>query len=226
MIMAIEVRGIEDVNRMLASLADLPVALRYAKNALIGVVWEAEKVQAMADMDRPKPFTLSQILYDKKETDGGLGRVWVRDPFRSNIGADESTYHGVNILGGTRDRLKASERALQAAGLMPSGHVWVPADGVRLDAHGNIGGSVIQKMVNDLKSGDRSNFFLLGTPPRTLGVFIKVDDSWHPFLWFNSPRQYSAGFDFYGRADAEIAYHWPRIYEEAMDRALQAAGNA
>jgi hypothetical protein len=223
--MAIEVRGIEDVNRMLASLADLPVALRYAKNALIARVWEAEKTQAMMDMDRPKPFTLSQILYDRKETDADLGRVWVRDPFLNNIGADESTYHGVNILGGTRDRLKASEVALQAAGLMPHGYVWAPASGVRLDTYGNIGGTTIQKMVSDLKGGVRGNFFLMGTPPRTLGVFIKVEDSWYPFLWFVPPRQYSQRFDFYGRAFQEIEYHWPRIYEEAMDRALQAAGS-
>lgn len=223
--MPVSVQGVEDVNRMLAEMANLRVALLYAKNELIQAVWEGEKVEAMMSLDNPKPFTIKQILFDKKETVDQLGRVWLRDPFDQD-GANERSYLGVNILSGTRTRPKGSELAMRAMGYMRDDQVWVPDKNARLDANGNIPGNTIQNMVNEFRwYGTKPmlgrEFFLMGgvnVPP--MGVYRYYNGKWRPFIWFVSPIEYATKYDFYARADADVAYHWPRIYEAAMDRQL------
>jgi hypothetical protein len=221
---SVQVSGIDDVKLMLADLQrTLPVAARYAKNEVIQKVWEGERVQAVADLDKPKPFTISQILFDKKETDQSVGRVWVRDPFDQQ-GANERSYLGVNTLGATRTRLKGSEAALQDLGFMPRGYVWVPDKSVRLDANGNIGGNAIQNMVNEFrwygtKALPGREYFLLGgknVPPK--GIYRLFGGKWVPFLWFARPLSYIGRFDFYGRADREVQYWWQRIYDKAIQK--------
>jgi hypothetical protein len=219
--MNVSVQGVDDVKAMLADLATaFPRAAKEARNNVIQVVWEGEKAQAVADLDQPRSFTISSILFNKDDTKGPA-RVWVQDLFNKE-GADESFYLGRNLLSGTRTRLKGSEIALQSARpqLMPTGTVWVPASNVVLDAQGNIGGNVIKKMVDQLKAGDFSNYFVMGKPPNQKGIFARVGGEWYPFLWFVSPRQYAERWDFYGRADREVAYHFESIYGTAIQREL------
>jgi hypothetical protein len=215
------VEGIDDVKRMLADLQQtLPVAARSAKNDVIQVVWEGEKAQAVADLDRPKTFTISQILFDKKEGPTSVGRVWLRDPFDQQ-GADERSYLGVNTLSGLRERRKASEIALQAFGVMPAGTVWVPADNVKLDSYGNISSTAIQSMIAEFRQwrnvrNPARNFALI----KDKGILTRIGGQWYPFIWFVDPRRYAERFDFYGRADKEVQYHWEAIYAKAIQREL------
>jgi hypothetical protein len=218
---SVQVNGIDDVKLMLADLQrTMPVAARYAKNEVIQKVWEGEKLQAVADLDRPKPFTVNQILFDKKETDQSIGRVWVRDPFDQQ-GANERSYLGVNTLSGLRERRKASEIALQSFGIMPTGTVWVPDKSVALDANGNISSRAIQSMVEEFRQwrnvrNPARNFALI----KGKGILTKISGSWYPFLWFVDPRQYRERFDFYGRADREVNYWWQSIYDKAIQKEL------
>ena len=219
--MSVTVTGVDDVKAMLADLAvTMPRAAIDATNQTIYQLWGAEKLQMIADIDRPVSYSVNAILYERMNADGKGGRVWVRDLF-TNAGATETNYLGVQMHGGVRRRLKASEIALQAFGVMPSGMVWVPDTSVRLDSHGNVPSRPIQSMVDEFRRWrnvrDKSrNFHLL--PGK--GVFTKIGGEWVPFLWFVSPRTYRERFDFYGRADREMEYAFANIYAKAVQREL------
>ena len=205
---------------MLADLAvTMPRAAIDATNQTIYQLWGAEKTQMIADIDRPVSYSVNSILYERMNAEGKGGKVWLKDIFRGS-GADETNYLGVQMHGGTRRRLKASEIALQKNNFMPSGMVWVPDKSVALDSHGNVSGNVIKKMLADLKGGPPHNFYVRRRNGTPIGVFTKVGDEWYPFLWFVSPRQYRERFDFYGRADKEVEYAFGDIYAKAIQKEL------
>lgn len=225
--MGVRVEGVDDVKRMIADLKrESPAAARAALAELIPKVRDGIKVQASIDMHRPVPFSLGAIMSQLDDRGFGAGRVFVADRFR-NGGADESHYLGVQTLGGVRDRRKASEVALQAMGVMPRGTVWVPDKSVKLDANGNVPSKPILAMLAEFRAHGNArvqgrNFFArVNATGQTVGVFTKIGEGWYPFLWFVSPRRYAELFDFYGRADKEVAYSFAEIYGKQMDRIIR-----
>jgi hypothetical protein len=217
------VTGVEDVKAMLADLAvTMPRAAIDATNQTIYQLWGAEKLQMVADLDRPVPYTLNAILYERMNAGGKGGKVWVKDLIRST-GADENQYIGVQTIGTTsRSRMKGSEKALQEFGIMPSGMVWVPdRRHVALDSHGNVSARAIKSMVDEFRKwrdarNPTRNFALI----KGKGILTRVGGEWYPFIWFVTPRQYKARFDFYGRADKEMEYAFGDIYAKAIQKEL------
>ena len=228
--MAIRVNGVEDAQRLIAQLKEqLPSAARAAMAELIPKVRDGIKDQASEDMHRPVRFSLGAIMSQLDDRGFGAGRVFVADRFSSG-GADETHYLGVQTLGGTRERRKASEISLQLSGIMPEGMVWVPDKSVALDANGNVPGRAIQAMVAEFRSHGNArvhgrNFYMRGgVRRRAIGIFTRIGDDWYPFLWFVSPRRYAMLFDFYGRADREVAYSFGEIYDKQIRLLLERAG--
>jgi hypothetical protein len=225
----------EDLARIRAMIAELkaraPEASRAALAELVPKVQQGVKVQATLDMDRPVPFTLGAIMYNVDDRGFGGGRVFVADRFRSG-GADESHYLGVQTLGGTRTRKKASEISFQRMGIMPVGTVWVPDGSVRLDNNGNVPARAIRAAIDEFAQYGRRqapgrNFYVRGgVNYPTFGIFTRVGDEFYPWLWFVSPRRYAELFDFYGRAMSEAKYHFDEIYSKQMRKLLEQAGSA
>lgn len=232
---AIRLEGIASVQAMIADLGPgLERANVFAQNKMAYELMVAERNQLAADIDRPTPFTVSSIAYKKVGATTfkagsvtvtvpnipGAG-VFVADRFHAT-GADEQDYVGVQVFGGSTAGPRASERALRNLGMMPAGKVWMPAQGVGLDAYGNVRGAGIQVMLTDLRAHGRNgeNFRVIGRAGQEKGIYTKVGDDWYPWLWFVTPRTYSAKLGFYQRAEQEVATQFPTILANAVDYEL------
>jgi hypothetical protein len=234
-----DIRGLDEVRLAVARLGEKAKEVdTKAQSAMAAEVWNAEKDQMRSDLDRPTPFSVGALRYKKAGDPGTFGAprvdgaaVYMANAFAvgSRVGPDE--WLGVQIVGGTSAGPKRSERVLQNLGYMPKNKVWVPARGVRLDAYGNVRGSTISAMLSNLganpygRSSDPSSletkFVLVGPPGDEEGVFYKSGQIWKPFLWFVDRQSYRERFEFYERADREIAQNFNRIYGYYLDRALK-----
>ena len=230
--MTIRVDGLTEANAYLERLTrEMPRAAIKATDRLVFKVWEAEKAQMVADLDRPKPFSLGAVRYKRPRMTDPVGEVYLADRHRpGQVAREGDAYLGVQVSGGRRTRPRASELAMQQMGLMRPGFVWVPAPGVRVDAYGNVPGATIKRMIAEFRAygtarRDGRRFYLRGgvrVPP--VGVYYKVGRRWMPLLQFLSPRQYQKRYSFYERADQEIAYHFRPIYLREIERETERRG--
>lgn len=112
----------------------------------------AARTQIMREMpaifDRPTSFTVHSIRYAPASTLDRVARVYISDD--ANRGLSPRKYLGPEIIGGRRN-LKRSERALQMRGLMEPGQYLVPAEGFPLDAHGNISGAAMTRILSRVR---------------------------------------------------------------------------
>lgn len=236
---AIRLEGLDSVRAMIADLGPgLERANKNAQNKMAFELMKAEREQAKSALDRPTPFTVNSIAYKKADATsftvkaGGqsvtvtTGDVKGAGVFAVDIAnqerADDKDYVGVQIFGGKTAGPRRSEIKLQQMGMMPTGMVWLPATGVVLDAYGNVKGSVITSMLADLRNNGRKGkkFYVLGRVGEEKGILTKDRFGWYPFLWFVTPRTYSAKLGFYERADSELATQFPTILANAVDYEL------
>lgn len=240
--MIVKVSGLDAVRNSLASLAiDLQMARQAAETKMAFEIKEAEALQMVADLDRPTPWALGSLRYKPAGKPGLVGApttdgaaVYFESSWGYTSGLDPEEYLGVQVLGGQTAGPKRSEVRLQDIGLMRRDQVWVPAPGVKLDAYGNVPGAVISAMLSDLGANpyalrkDRScckNFTWIGQPPNDVkGILARIGMDWLPFLFF-VPRvtTYKKRFDFYGRADAEAKFKFPKILNEYIAKAIAKA---
>lgn len=233
---AIRLEGLDSISAMIADLGPgLARANEKAQNAMAYKLMMAEREQAKASLDRPTPFSVSSIAYKKVGASSfTVGNVTVSTPDipgagvfvvdrRKQAKADDRSYLGVQIFGGSTAGPRASEQTLQALGLMPIGTVWVPAANVKLDAYGNMRGAGIGSMLADLKANGRrgQNFAVIGRNGDERGIITRIGDEWYPWLWFVTPRSYSERLEFYQRAEAEVSSQFKPILDAEIDKELQ-----
>lgn len=108
---------------------------------------KASEIEVISEVfDRPTRFTLNS-LYVKPATKRDL-RATVM--FKEGFGSVPAwRYLGPQVMGGPRDK-KSHERALERAGIIADDEYCVPGKGVKLDAHGNVSGSLITRMLSSL----------------------------------------------------------------------------
>lgn len=225
----IRVDGIKEVNTYLGRLSrELPRAAVKATDRLVFKVLDGQKAQMVADIDRPRPYSLGALNYKRPTLASPVGEVFIRDQFRrGQIAKEGNHYLGIQISGGRRTRNKRSEIALKRMGLMPRGSVWVPASGTRLDAGGNVPGLAIRSMIDEFRTYKKQRregrrFYLRGgakIPP--IAIYRKLGRRWVPFLRFVSARTYRKRYRFFERADQEVAYHFASIYGREIERELK-----
>ncbi len=124
---------------------------RSAAIALTKTAWHAkdETVRKMrSEIDRPTSFTLNALrVFPARYKSGGDMVARVEPKY------DQEKYLR-NIVGGlggeTRRHLKRFEKSLQAGAVMPYGWVCVPAKGMPLDGHGNMGRGMIMKLISQV----------------------------------------------------------------------------
>ncbi len=238
---AIRLEGLDSVKKLIDELpAGLQRAGVRAQNSMAYWTWDLERDQLARDIDRVTPYSVSSIAYKKVGASSfTVGNLTVSTPNIPGAGvfvvdrrkqqpADERSYLGVQIFGGTSAGPKGSELALRAMGLLPSGKVWVPASNVKLDAYGNVRAKGIQAMVADLKANGRKGkeFVVVGPPGDERGIFTKIGDEWYPWLWFVTPRTYQARFGFYERAEKAVQLHFKGLLDEEINKELAKMANA
>ncbi|MEO1989642.1 MAG: hypothetical protein ABGX47_23785 [Martelella sp.] len=111
-------------------------------------MWAVKK-QMKTTFDRPTPYAVRGIMYDKATLDSRVSSVLVAGD-RTNGGLPATAFLGPHIEGGMR-RHKAFEKQLIGRGLMRSGEVAVPARSAPLDRYGNLTQGFLNKVMRDLQ---------------------------------------------------------------------------
>jgi len=233
---AIDVRGVGELKKFFASAAgQLDFAVALAQTRLARTVWTAEKDQMRKDIDRPTPWSLGALQYEKAVKGGKAARVWFKDPFGYQSGLGSEDYLGVQITGGVRTRERRSEKRLRLFGLLPAGYTWIPAKGVKLDRYGNVPGALLTKILSNLGTIDTARNtgtaattkYVVGTwgAMKAPGIFqsLRNGKDLKPVLWFIKAPTYKPRYKFYERADKEVAANVAREMREAVDYALRTA---
>ncbi|MEK9722121.1 MAG: hypothetical protein VW405_01380 [Rhodospirillaceae bacterium] len=166
--------------------------------------------------DRPTRTTIN-AFYSQPATKGlAAATVGVKDFLPK--GTPASKYLQAQVFGGVRAQ-KRSERSLSRAGLMGNRGFWVPGPGVRLNAYGNVPGSVVTRILSGVKassdatqnitassrrtnlSARRAERFFVPRPGSGLapGVWMErgVGRRLVPALLFVPSVSYSKRFDFF-----------------------------
>lgn len=123
------------------------------RNALNDTVEEArfaevDKIRGV--FDRPTPFTQRAPLYRKATKDYLVAEVYIRDD-PNGSGRAPTKYLLPQVAGGGRQH-KAFELALIRAGIMRADEFAIPAIGQQRDAYGNLPGSLIVRILSQLKA--------------------------------------------------------------------------
>lgn len=139
----ISMSGFEEAKRdLLRNQKAVEIAAQRALLKTAQAVRDAQKDEMERVFDRPTRWTLNSM---RVKAEGNLAmRVGVLDP--NGYDKRAANYLNTQIVGGAR-RAKASEKALQQAGLMPIGWLIVPGEGAKLDAYGNVAGAQIKQIL-------------------------------------------------------------------------------
>lgn len=125
---------------------------RAAVRGLNNLAFDARKAlqQEMRDVfDRPTPYITNSPFVAQATPDRLESKVTLRYP--GGKGVEPESVLRAEVTGGPR-RMKRFEILLDRAGILPKGYFAVPAGKAPLDAHGNISGAFIVKLVSYLQA--------------------------------------------------------------------------
>lgn len=211
----------------------LSVAAALTRTAVKIKAAEVELMQRK--LDRPKPFTLNSLQVKPATLDKPEASVETKEGFGS---VPAGRFLSPLVEGGTR-RMKSSELQLVTRG---TSSYYVPGEFADLDQYGNIRGSVISKILSQLKlrrdasqnatSSKRSGakrksqaFFLKGNI-----VFLRVreypakgdrEDQTKPYLFLINAPRYKPILPFFDVAqevtDQHLATEFGKAFDEFAD---------
>lgn len=137
---------------VITSIRDIGKQAKYA--AAVALTKTAQEVQTNIKQemtrafDRPTDYTINSVFIKPATKDKLVAKVGLKNDAYKGVPADR--YLAPQIFGGRRS-LKSMEKALQSAGLMPSGHFAVPAAAAQMDQFGNVKTSQIIQVMSQLK---------------------------------------------------------------------------
>jgi len=127
----------------------LPKAAVEAADRTGRYVYGALRSEMEEVFDRPTRWALNGLRYRKPTLNRPEVNIWLEEFGGKGIPAAD--FLAAEIEGGVR-RHKRMEKALQARGLMPRGWFAVPGRQAPIDAHGNVPGPFIVRMLSDLQA--------------------------------------------------------------------------
>lgn len=120
----------------------MPFATAMALTRTAKAAKEEIERQLPSLVDRPTPFTMRGFRLYPATKQKLVAQVDFRPA--SGKGGSARDYLSPLVYGGER-KLKAFEKSLQAAGLLPSGYAALPGSAARIDAYGNMSqGQIVQ----------------------------------------------------------------------------------
>jgi hypothetical protein len=189
--------------------------------------------------DRPTRWALGGLRYKRPTVGKPLVTIWLEEFGGKGIPAAD--FLAAEIEGGAR-RLKRMEKALQAKGLMPRGWFAIPGRQAPLDAHGNVPGPFIVRMLSDLQAfgeqGYRANRKGRRTGARRTNYFFvpRKDSPLKPGIYWRLPNRtlgvvfafvskatYPKRYDFYGVGQRAFNRVAARFMSEALARLIRTA---
>lgn len=244
----IKLEGLNSVRELIASLSPaLEKANERAQNKMAYELMVAEREQVKSDLDKPVPSTVNSILYKKygantlKFTNPSItvpvpnikgAGVFVGDLFGFKQATVEDLL-GVQIAGGLPAGPKRSAVILQNFNWMRLDQVWVPAVGAPLDQYGNLRGSLLAYMLQNMGTNiyapvkEEAKFILIGEPGNYEGIWWKGSAStstkggeWRPLIWFIDKPAYMPRYRWNERAEQEINANFKQILDWYIDDEL------
>lgn len=172
----IQVTGLKELQSELKNFSErrLNAAVATALTRTAVQVREKVKTSMLSSFDRPTPYTMRQLKYVAANAKNltavvGFNVAQIQDERGNTIryqdlGPGETPagkYLGHNIAGGPR-RNKRFEKALQYAGVLPSGWYAVPGERAKVDAYGNQSVGEIKQILSwfnaaELVAGSKQN---------------------------------------------------------------------
>lgn len=218
-----------------------------ARKALTRVAFlirDAEVAEMKRVFDRPTPYALAGLyVQGASSADRPNATVGLKDAFTSSAGVPAEKFLDTQIQGGQR-RLKASEKLLAAAGVLPDGMRAVPSVGARLDAYGNMESGQIQAILSYFRVHTMAGYDMnrsysrkrrgvyrdhdwIAIPPGEKlapGIYLSRSNfgssrrgaSLVPVLLFVRSPTYKARFDFHGVARRVIDRSLAAEFEAAL----------
>jgi len=188
--------------------------LPYATAVALTRTGQDVKAQIERDMadsfDRPTPYTMRGFRLYPARKDKLSAEVWFRPAFGS--GGDARDYLAPQVFGGAR-RLKAFERSLARAGLLPDDMHALPGEAAQLDQYGNMARSQIVQILSWFR-----------TTPDGMGYGANMTDKRKAALARGNKRKGTRGFAYFvgrvgdGRGPLGI---WQRLSFGAMGSAVK-----
>lgn len=195
------------------------------------------QAEANSVFDRPTPFTLNAFRIDYAKPGSLEAAVSVKDEKSgSSKGQAPEDWFQPQVYGGER-QLKASEKWLRQAGILPVDRYAAPGPGARLDAYGNMSRGHIQQLLSGLKAFDRSGsdhnatdskrsrrkghaqaFFVLRRGKQALGIAERRGKAMQLVLVFVREPNYAPRFDFH-KVVRQVAEN-DALFESYADQAL------
>lgn len=124
-------------------------AASQAINDVAFKVRAAEQAEMDARFDRVTPYIRRSIRVDMANPETLVARVSPK--YMGGKGVEPQKILQAEVFGGPR-RQKASEKALQRVGILPSGYSIVPGEACPLDQYGNIKGSFLVQLISYLQA--------------------------------------------------------------------------
>lgn len=135
--------------------SQIPFAMAQTINGLAFRIRDGWKGAIRAEFKNPRTFTVNAPLVTKATKSNLTGVVFMRDQAAGGIAP--AKYLLAQVFGGEA-RLKRSEKALTALGLLPDGMRVAPGRGARLDASGDISGRQFKGIISGLKDKSSGYF--------------------------------------------------------------------
>ncbi|MBC7280023.1 hypothetical protein [Hoeflea sp.] len=227
----------------------LPYAMMLALNDTAKGARKAVQVQMGKSFDRPTPFAKRGVVYEQATKDKLDARVVIYGSKTPHGGLPAAYFLGPQVDGGQR-RLKAFEVQLKDRGLLPEGHVVVPAERTKLDRYGNVSQGQLNRIMSGLKidyrgagatrvastkkgkakraRGSRGGVYFVPGPGSHLapGVWLELGFPYRaifPVLMFVKQGGYVKRLPFHRVVGEYSAQHLPKNFTRGWNRALRTA---
>lgn len=225
-------REIGKVERTLRDRIIIEALNKVSLDARDELVDEMERV-----FDRPTRFTLNSLFIDRANRGRLSADVGIKD-FAAK-GTPAVKFLAPEVEGGPR-RLKRFERALQYAGILPSGMVAIPGRDAPLDRFGNVRGPEINRMLTQLRASpdplqnetDRSRrrkrrrnrrgirYFVARRDGRAIGIGRRQGDHEVMLFFFGRPPSYRPLLRFDDIVERTVERNFQRQFDKAARRYL------
>lgn len=184
-----------------------------ALNATAREVQKAEVAEVVRVFDQPVPFTRRAFAVQYSNKDNLTASVSIRPA--------QYRYLAHHIVGGRRQLKRFEERL--AGETRTSGGYFVPGQGARLNAAGNMSRAQIMAIVTQLRARGQDVF--AGTVRGTFGVWQRQrrTKALKALLVQIPPPTYRKRFDFYGVGRRVVEREWPRQFAAAFEAAMATA---
>jgi hypothetical protein len=198
----------------------------------------AEEYKAMAAVfDRPTRFTLNSLQVKGANKHNLQAKVEFKEGFNS---IPAWKYLGPQVEGGARKK-KSHERHLERAGILRPDEYVVPGAGAQLDAHGNMRGGHIVRILSQLGAAENASGYMANITARSRktkrhrarGTYFAVRDHeslpdgiYHsqgarkivPVMMFVSQPQYDKRYPYFATADQTYRRVFPRHFRAGWRR--------